>query len=115
MPLVLKTVGSVWKFCQKLPLECTKLMKVVIFLELELDTTDVNGKDVAQLHFGIIAASFPGSLILPPLGALWGGKMRDLGNEVGIIEGLATSLCHACEIVYSSWICINYWQLFMKC
>ena len=27
--------------------------------------------------------SFPGSLILPSLGAPWGGKMRDTGNEVG--------------------------------
>ena len=26
--------------------------------------------------------SFPGSLILPLTGALWGGKMRDPGNEV---------------------------------
>ena len=52
MPLVLKTVRSVWTFGQKLALECTKLMKVGLFLDL--DTTDVNEKDVSQLHFGII-------------------------------------------------------------
>ena len=28
--------------------------------------------------------SFPWSLILPPPGALWGGKMSDPGNEVGV-------------------------------
>ena len=38
MPLFLKTVTSVCKFCQKLVLESTKLMKVGIFLEL--DTLD---------------------------------------------------------------------------
>ena len=52
MPLFLKTVRSVWTFGQKLALECTKLMKVGLFLDL--DTTDVNEKDVSQLHFGII-------------------------------------------------------------
>ena len=53
MPLFLKTVKGVCKFCQQLALECTKLMKVGIFLEpeayhpeqgdmllLELDTLD---------------------------------------------------------------------------
>ena len=38
MPLFLKTLRSVCKFCQQLALECTKLMKVGIFLEL--DTLD---------------------------------------------------------------------------
>ena len=38
MPLFLKTVRGVCKFCQQLALECTKLLKVGIFLEL--DTLD---------------------------------------------------------------------------
>ena len=38
MPLFLKTVRGVCKFCQQLALEYTKLMKVGIFLEL--DTLD---------------------------------------------------------------------------
>ena len=38
MPLFLKTVRPVCKFCQKLALEYTKVMKVGIFLEL--DTLD---------------------------------------------------------------------------
>ena len=40
MPFSLKTVRSVYKFEQQLVLECTKLMKVAIFLELVLDTYD---------------------------------------------------------------------------
>ena len=47
MPLFLKTVRGVCKFCQQLALECTKLMKVGIFLEL--DTLDSY-----LVHFGII-------------------------------------------------------------
>ena len=47
MPLVLKTVRSVGTFCQKFALECTKLMEVGTFLELDtLDSFPVN--------FGII-------------------------------------------------------------
>ena len=38
MPLFLKTVRSVWKFCQQLALEYTKLIKLGIFQEL--DTLD---------------------------------------------------------------------------
>ena len=47
MPLLLKTVKSVRKFCQQLALESTKVMKVGIFLEL--DTLDLY-----PVHFGII-------------------------------------------------------------
>ena len=35
MPLFLKTVRGLCKFCQQLALECTKLMKVAIILELD--------------------------------------------------------------------------------
>ena len=38
MPLVLKTVTGVCKFCRELALECTKLMKGGTFLEI--DTLD---------------------------------------------------------------------------
>ena len=41
MPLFLKTVRGVYKFCHQLAPECTKLMKVGIFLEL--DTLIVRG------------------------------------------------------------------------
>ena len=40
MPLFPKTVRGVGKFCLQLALECTKLMKVGIFLEL--DTLDLH-------------------------------------------------------------------------
>ena len=36
MPLFLKSVRGVCKFCQQLALECTKLMKVGVFLELDI-------------------------------------------------------------------------------
>ena len=35
------------------------------------------------------STSFSGSLVLPPRGALWGGKMRDPGNEVDEKSGKA--------------------------
>ena len=43
-----------------------------------------------------IPTSLPGSLILPSRGALWGGKMRDPGNEVeAILQCFA-----ACQVSY---------------
>ena len=36
MPLFLKSVRGVCKFCQQLALESTKLMKVAVFLELDI-------------------------------------------------------------------------------
>ena len=50
MLLFLKTVRGVCNFCQQLALECTKLMKVGIFLEL--DTLDSY-----PVHFARLPAS----------------------------------------------------------
>ena len=50
MPLFLKTVRGVCKFCQQLALECTQLMKVGIFLEL--DTLDY------PVHFARVLSLF---------------------------------------------------------
>ena len=50
MPLFLKTVRGVCKFCQQLALECTQLMKVGIFLEL--DTLDY------PVHFARLLSLF---------------------------------------------------------
>ena len=50
MPLFLKTVRGVCKSCEQLAPECTKLMKVGIFLEL--DTLDSY-----PVHFARLPAS----------------------------------------------------------
>ena len=51
MPLFLKTVRGVCKFCQQLALECTKLMKVGIFLELDtLDSYPVHFARLPSLY-----------------------------------------------------------------
>ena len=51
MPLFLKTVRGVCKFCQQLALECTKLMKVGLFLELDtLDSYPVHFAGLPSLY-----------------------------------------------------------------
>ena len=51
MPLFLKTVRGVCKFCQQLALECTKLMKVAIFLDLDtLDSYSVHFARLPSLY-----------------------------------------------------------------
>ena len=51
MPLFLKSVRGVYKFCQQLALECTKLMKVGIFLELDtLGTYPVHFSRLPSLY-----------------------------------------------------------------
>ena len=51
MPLFLKTVRGVWAFCQQPTLECTKLMKVGIFWELDtLDSYPVHFARLPSLY-----------------------------------------------------------------
>ena len=51
MPLFLKTVRGVCKFCQQLALECTKLITVGIFLELDtLDSYPVHFARLPSLY-----------------------------------------------------------------
>ena len=55
MPLFLKTVRGVCKFCQQLALECTKLMKVAIFLEFDtLDSYSVHFARLPSLYIVIV-------------------------------------------------------------
>ena len=72
--------GSIRKFCQKIFLECTKLMKVGIFLEL--DTTDVNDKDVAQAHFDTIEAWLPFYARLPSFCIVRGFALLAFAHEI---------------------------------
>ena len=57
-----------------------KLMKVGIFLEL--DTTNVNDKDVAQVHFGIIEAWLPFYARLPSLCIVRGFALLAFAHEI---------------------------------
>ena len=56
MPLFLKTVRGVCKFCQQLAPECTQLMKVGIFLGL--DTLDSYPLHFARLFSLYIVRGF---------------------------------------------------------
>ena len=51
MPLFLKTVRGICKFCQQLAVEYTKLMKVGIFLKLDtLDSYPVHFYRLSSLY-----------------------------------------------------------------
>ena len=51
MPLFLKTLRGVCKFCHQLALECTKLMKVAILLKLDtLDSYPVHFAGLPSLY-----------------------------------------------------------------